>query len=104
MPTLFIVIMIILISLIVYFEISIAESRKRINAQEDNIDSREKLAELEHDQWAHWTVYFLNNLTDKNIERWQRQINIPYSELTETEKDSDRAWADKVLKIVREEK
>lgn len=63
---------------------------------------REKLASLEHKQWAHWTEYMLNNLTDENIARWRRQIKTPYSKLTEKEKDSDRSWADKVLNIVSE--
>jgi hypothetical protein len=31
------------------------------------------------------------------ISRWERQINTPYAELTEKEKNSDRVWADKVL-------
>lgn len=63
---------------------------------------REKLAELEHIQWAHWTSYMLNNLTVENIERWRQQINTHYSELSETEKDSDRKWANKVLDILKD--
>jgi hypothetical protein len=63
---------------------------------------REKLAELEHIQWSHWTAYMLDNLTPENIEHWRRQISTPYSELSEIEKDSDRKWADKVLEIVKD--
>lgn len=63
---------------------------------------REKLAELEHIQWAHWTAYMLDNQTPENIKRWRRQINTHYSELSETEKDSDRKWADKVLEILKD--
>ena len=62
----------------------------------------EKLAALEQDQWAHWTKYMLSNLTDENIERWKKQIDTPYSELSEKEKDSDREWAQKVLDIIEE--
>jgi len=58
---------------------------------------RELLAELEHNQWAHWTRYMLGNLSPENIERWRRQIETPYAELSEKEKDSDRGWADRVL-------
>ena len=61
----------------------------------------EDLAELEHEQWAHWTKYMLDNLTDENIARWKRQVKTPYSELTEKEKDSDRDWARKAAKICR---
>jgi hypothetical protein len=64
---------------------------------------REQLAELEHEQWAHWTEYVLDNLTSENIERWKKQIKTPYNSLTEKEKDSDRAWADKVIKIINED-
>ena len=84
---------------------------------------REKLAALEHDQWAHWTKYMLEVLepllaygrtapaatgehgwTDRRVinaleacVRWKRQINTPYADLSESEKNSDREWADKVL-------
>ena len=77
----------------------------------------EDLAELEHQQWAHWTKYMLDRLDelgdkvdDKGklgavfdyVEQelnWRRQITTPYSELTEKEKDSDRSWASKSLEI-----
>ncbi|MDJ0707838.1 MAG: hypothetical protein QNJ46_31570 [Leptolyngbyaceae cyanobacterium MO_188.B28] len=64
------------------------------------MDLREQLADLEHQQWAHWTRYMLNNLTPENIERWRRQIDTPYADLSEAEKASDRRWADKVLTII----
>ena len=60
-------------------------------------DQRESLAELEHTQWAHWTRHMLDNLTTENIDRWRRQIETPYSDLSEAEKDSDREWADRVI-------
>ncbi len=61
----------------------------------------EELAELEHEQWTHWTRYMLDNLTIENIERWKRQIKTPYSELSEKEKESDRKCAEKSLKIFK---
>ena len=60
---------------------------------------RDRIAALEHEQWAHWTKYMLDNLTPENIAQWNQQIDTPYSELTEKEKDSDRVWADKVLAL-----
>jgi len=69
---------------------------------EDKEDVLEKLAELEHEQWAHWTKYMLNNLNDENISHWKEQIKTPYSDLSEKEKDSDREWARKALKIIKE--
>ena len=61
---------------------------------------RERLAALEHEQWAHWTRYLLDHLTPENVERWRRQIDTPYEELSEQEKQSDREWADRVLELV----
>lgn len=64
----------------------------------------EKLAELEHEQWSHWTEYMLNNLTKENIERWKGQIKTSYSKLSEKEKESDREWARRALRIFEESK
>lgn len=61
----------------------------------------EKLAELEHIQWAHWTKYMLNKINEgdtKSVKRWKKQITTPYFKLSEAEKESDRMWARKVLK------
>ena len=63
----------------------------------------EKLAELEHQQWAHWTKYMLENSTPENIERWKKQIDTPYKKLQNREKVSDREWALKALEIFKEE-
>lgn len=88
-------------------------------------EQREQLADLEHQQWAHWTKYMLDTLTIEIgaalhgvlapddykqaieaitgvncLSRWLRQTTTPYAELTEKEKDSDREWADKALAII----
>ena len=62
----------------------------------------ERLAKLEHEQWAHWTKYFVGNITRENLVKWDRQIDTPYEDLTEYEKDSDRAWALRVLDVVEQ--
>jgi hypothetical protein len=62
---------------------------------------RERLAELEHKQWAHWYRYMIGNLTPENKARWDQQAATPYALLTEPEKNSDRQWADKVLEIIK---
>ncbi|MFA5828162.1 MAG: hypothetical protein WC841_02215 [Candidatus Shapirobacteria bacterium] len=64
-------------------------------------DLREELAKLEHLQWTCWSKFMLNNLTEENIAKWKKQINTPYNELTDQEKQSDRKWADKVLEIIQ---
>ena len=86
-------------------------------------ETRERLAALQHEQWAHWTRQMLEVLepllaygrgvasateehgwTDREAiraneacTRWKRQINTPYADLSEKEKASDREWAEKVL-------
>ena len=58
----------------------------------------EKGANLEHERWARWQRWFHEVLRascpspelEKVIERWDRQIGTIYSELSETEKESDR--------------
>jgi hypothetical protein len=66
----------------------------------------EKLAALEHEQWAHWTEYMVKSVpvefSNEDIKRWRRQIETPYEELSEYEKDSDRRWASKVLVTIME--
>jgi len=66
-------------------------------SRESRKDLLETLADLEHRQWAHWTRYMLDNYTPANVERWRRQLETDYKDLTEREKDSDRVWASTVL-------
>lgn len=62
-------------------------------------DIIERLAAHEHEQWAHWTRYMLDNLTEENIARWRQQIEMDYHDLSESEKESDRQWARKAIEI-----
>ena len=71
------------------------------------MDIREQLSAVQHEIWSHWmrwmfTVGTFNTdgtwtMPAVKVERWQRQMNTPYAELSEREKDSDREQADKVL-------
>ena len=58
-----------------------------------DFETLEAIAALVHRQWSNWARYMLDNVTDKNIARWQKQIDTTYMDLPETQKDSDRAWA-----------
>lgn len=69
-------------------------------AQDALKNSREKLAAFMHDTWSDWFVYQFNNSTVENIQRWQIQSNLPYSSLTEEDKDKDRKFADKIISII----
>jgi len=63
---------------------------------------REQLAELEHDQWIAWSKNIAQSETiaPARLERWE-VLWRPYSELTEAEKNQDREWGDKDLKLMR---
>lgn len=63
-------------------------------------DIREKLAELEHEQWVKWSSELVDKekLSTERVERW-KTMWIPYDKLTDEQKDQDREWADKVLAV-----
>jgi hypothetical protein len=78
---------------------------------------REALAEYAHEAWSGWMIhmfskgkftYFdINDGWQENwimpswaVARWKRQMNTPYSELSESEKESDRVEADNMLAIL----
>jgi hypothetical protein len=70
----------------------------------------EELAALEHQRWAHWQKYVHDNgerqpdgsvlLPANLIERWERQINTPYKDLAESEKNSDREQVRKYFPLL----
>lgn len=60
----------------------------------------EKLAAWFHDIWAGWYKYQRDRATPENVERWERQARLPYSQLTEEEKDTDRHLAAHVPLVV----
>lgn len=59
----------------------------------------EALAALEHGQWMFWAHSVLlreKGISKKTRQRWE-SLMVPYEDLPETEKNKDRAWAQKVL-------
>jgi hypothetical protein len=63
----------------------------------------EELAELEHKQWWDWAKSILEteDISKERSDRWKKESFKPYSDLTEEQKDMDREWVEKVLKIVK---
>jgi len=67
-------------------------------------DLMERLAAIEHERWADWQSYLFARCGPSPIEadpdarliwgvdarHWQRQIDTPYDQLSEAEKQSDR--------------
>ncbi len=62
---------------------------------------RELLASIEHDQWISWSKALVATelLSPERIERW-KSLWVPYDELSECDKQSDRDWADVVLDVI----
>ena len=78
---------------------------------------RERLAEYAHEAWSGWMKYLfekcdgglpmvLSALEDGSliipkefVDRWRRQMNIPYEDLPKNEKKSDRDEADRMIEI-----
>ena len=65
----------------------------------------EKLASLEHEQWAHLINYLLEigciTLARFQSFQYKQLAKIPYEKLREGQKDSDREWARKALAIFK---
>ena len=75
------------------------------------MDAREVLADIQHDIWVSlmaWVFDICPHNEDGSVtipanlvERWTRQIHTRYADLSEKEKDSDRAEADKTLRALQ---
>lgn len=71
---------------------------------------REILAAWCHEQWSNWMFYLFSKgtLNDDGTwtmpawaaQRWYRQMNVLYVDLSEDEKDSDRNEADKLAEVL----
>jgi hypothetical protein len=71
----------------------------------------ETLASVEHERWTHWQRYMHNQCIPHGdggallipadlVKRWEKQIDTPYSELTDEEKESDRDQVRKYLPLI----
>jgi hypothetical protein len=70
-------------------------------------ERRERLADVSHDIWAHWMRYMFKqgsfdfgggwHMPRYMVDRWYRQMDTRYADLTEREKESDREQADKII-------
>lgn len=64
---------------------------------------RERLAEMEHEQWCEWSrnLAGTETLAPERLAAWRSRW-VPYAELSEADKDLDREYADRVLEVLRE--
>ena len=79
----------------------------------EQAETREELAAYAHEAWCGWMRYLFGLchgneagwtiLPNWAVQRWQKQMETPYTDLSEKEKDSDRKEADRMLVIIRTE-
>jgi hypothetical protein len=72
----------------------------------------ETLASIEHERWSHWQRYMHSKgklqpdgsmlIPADFTLRWAAQMTMPYSALTDTEKESDREQVRKYLVHIRD--
>ena len=62
----------------------------------------ERLAALEHEQWIDWSksISETEKISPERLERW-KGLWKPYSELTEEQKEQDRIYAKRIMKLLR---
>lgn len=62
----------------------------------------ESLADLEHRQWISLAKFLLKNenISEPRRKRWKK-LFVPYNELSEKEKDQDREYAYKVIRLLK---
>ncbi len=73
----------------------------------------EKLANYEHDRWSRWQKHLFSKclknedgsmtIPKEFVDRWNRQINTSYFDLSNEEQESDKKEAIKILKIIKKE-
>ena len=71
---------------------------------------REDLAALSHDQWSGWMKYMFGKCELQGdgtatipadfVRRWQRQMTTPYNNLPQSERESDRSEADRMISVI----
>ena len=72
---------------------------------------RNKFADQAHKSWSGWMDYLFNKSTENPdgsvtipktlVERWKRQLNTKYEDLSQKEQDSDLKEADQYLNLLK---
>ncbi|MEV7345046.1 hypothetical protein [Streptomyces sp. NPDC093544] len=70
----------------------------------------EDLANVEHERWSHWQRYMHSKcirnedgsltIPAELAQRWELQMNTPYAELSDVEKQSDREQVHRYLPVI----
>lgn len=78
--------------------------------RDDDVQLLESLAEAEHADWSRWMLYLFGQCTRNPdgsltvprelVEKCRRQLETPYAELVEEEKEADRDEVRQSLPII----
>ena len=81
--------------------------------KENNENIIDKLATYEHDRWSRWQKYLFAKciinedgsytIPKEFVDRWTRQMNTKYIDLSDKEKYSDRKEAIRILNCIKKE-
>lgn len=71
---------------------------------------KEIVSDIQHEIWSSWMRWLFHvsienddgtvTIPADKVARWKRQMNTPYMELSEDEKDGDRHQADLILRVL----
>ena len=85
------------------------EAEKERSQSSSKETEKEILSDHAHSTWSNWMKYLFSKCKKINgdmiipkdlVERWKRQMNTPYKELPEKEKESDIEIADEILNLL----
>lgn len=71
-----------------------------LESKDARSQARERIAEFQYEQRREQMRYFLENLTDENIEQWRQQCEIPFSDLSDIAQANQRGLADEIIKLI----
>ncbi|HNV40347.1 MAG TPA: hypothetical protein PKK62_00010 [Ornithinibacter sp.] len=87
-----------------------AEPLSTLRAALESDDLLEELAAIEHERWSHWQRYLHEQcvpgpdgsltIPAKQARRWSTQMNAPYNQLSDEERESDREQVRRYLPII----
>jgi hypothetical protein len=88
----------------------VEETLKPVSALLTRVELMERLADIEHQRWASWQAWVHKIATPTPsgaliipapyVERWERQINTPYADLSEEDKEKDRKQVRKYWHLI----
>lgn len=87
-----------------------ADQPEGLRAALESEDLLEELAAIEHERWSHWQRYLHDQcahgpdgsliIPADQARRWSKQMNTPYGQLSDDERESDREQVRRYLPII----